>query len=297
MKILWRRGSSMAQYRIPMSRHRRTRGKVAPLPAPAIKAAPRSASKETPKEVMATTAVAAATSKARESIKASDTTTKPAADPASAPPSRRSSAGKAVPPKREKSDIFKSFAKGKAKPKRQDTESSVETSSAPEPVHTAPPEDEPMKGLSDDEGEDFVMVDSEENKAPTGKTKKQREEELRKMMEEEDEQTQDAESNPIDAPAKSDPDQSTPTQPNDEAAETVAVVNGRRRGRRRVMKKKTMRDDEGYLVTKGEPAWESFSEDEPAPKKVKTVTAPTTAKGKKGGKAGRGDIMSFFSKK
>ena len=52
-------------------------------------------------------------------------------------------------------------------------------------------------------------------------------------------------------------------------------------------------------VTKEEAAWESFSEDEPAPKKARTMPAATANKpaAKKGGKAGQGNIMSFFSKK
>jgi DNA polymerase delta subunit 3 len=33
----------------------------------------------------------------------------------------------------------------------------------------------------------------------------------------------------------------------DEPEPTVTVQNGRRRGRRRVMKKKTVKDEEGYL--------------------------------------------------
>ena len=33
----------------------------------------------------------------------------------------------------------------------------------------------------------------------------------------------------------------------DEPEPTVTVENGRRRGRRRVMKKKTVKDEEGYL--------------------------------------------------
>jgi len=67
------------------------------------------------------------------------------------------------------------------------------------------------------------------------------------------------------------------------------------------MKKKTVRDADGYLVTKEEPAWESFSEDEPAPKKIKAPAAAGLMKpstGKKGGaKPGQGNIMSFFGKK
>ena len=53
-------------------------------------------------------------------------------------------------------------------------------------------------------------------------------------------------------------------------------------------------------VTKEEPAWESFSEDETPLQKAKTPisTAPPMAKGKKpGGKPGQGNIMSFFGKK
>jgi DNA polymerase delta subunit 3 len=52
-------------------------------------------------------------------------------------------------------------------------------------------------------------------------------------------------------------------------------------------------------VTQEEAAWESFSEDEPAPKKAKPTPAPA-AKGaaKKGAaKPGQGSIMSFFGKK
>lgn len=100
----------------------------------------------------------------------------------------------------------------------------------------------------------------------------------------------------------------------------VVVTGGRRRGRRRVMKKKMIKDDEGYLgsyltyagilyiiltrlpaVTKEEPAWESFSEDEPPPAKDRTPASTAsssmgTAK-KAGGKPGQGNIMSFFGKK
>ena len=84
------------------------------------------------------------------------------------------------------------------------------------------------------------------------------------------------------------------------------------------MRKKTIKDVEGYLgsysltiqakvnantvheVTKEEPAWESFSEDEPPLPEEKTPasTASSSAKSKKpGGKPGQGNIMSFFGKK
>jgi len=53
-------------------------------------------------------------------------------------------------------------------------------------------------------------------------------------------------------------------------------------------------------VTKEEPAWESFSEEEPAPKRIKVpqvASATKPAAVKKGGKPDQGNIMSFFSKK
>lgn len=50
------------------------------------------------------------------------------------------------------------------------------------------------------------------------------------------------------------------------------------------------------LVTKEEPVWESFSEDEPEPAPPKKKPAVNVAKGKPG-KAGQGNIMSFFGKK
>jgi DNA polymerase delta subunit 3 len=48
-----------------------------------------------------------------------------------------------------------------------------------------------------------------------------------------------------------------------------------------------------------EVVWESFSEDEPAPKaKPKVQASSTTSKAKKpAAKAGQGNIMSFFGKK
>lgn len=104
-------------------------------------------------------------------------------------------------------------------------------------------------------------------------------------------------------------------QPKEEPEETVTVTNGRRRGRRRIMKKKTVQDEEGYLgmflflyrgsaltltcltVTREEPGWESFSEEEPVAKKPKVTAAQSAPKPKKAAPKGQGNIMSFFSKK
>ena len=99
-----------------------------------------------------------------------------------------------------------------------------------------------------------------------------------------------------------------------EGEASVSAQDGRRRGRRRVMKKKKVQDEEGYLgmrldlgccpsltcaVTREEAVWESFSEAEPEPKKAKApAKAASTFKGKKGaaGKGGQGSIASFFKK-
>lgn len=106
-----------------------------------------------------------------------------------------------------------------------------------------------------------------------------------------------------------------------ELKEEVTVHGGRRRGKRQVMKKKTVKDDEGYLgknhvsipiaatppcrpelislviVTVEEPVWEEFSEDEPAQPPAKKKPAVTAPKAKPATKPGQGNIMAFFGKK
>jgi DNA polymerase delta subunit 3 len=101
-----------------------------------------------------------------------------------------------------------------------------------------------------------------------------------------------------DSPAEAAPTAAADTPEPTETEPTVTVSNGRRRGRRRVMKKKKVQDEDGYLVTKEEAVWESFSEDEPVPKKLKPAPAKpaNTAKGKNAVKKGQGSIASFFKK-
>lgn len=99
---------------------------------------------------------------------------------------------------------------------------------------------------------------------------------------------------------------------------TPALAAGprRRRGKRKVMKKRTMKDEDGFLVTKEEAVWESYSEDEPEPPPARAPVAKNEAPksslgsgktqtqsqrqkgatGKAGAKKG-GTIMSFFGKK
>ena len=139
--------------------------------------------------------------------------------------------------KKESSSLFKSFAKAKPKLQRNGTDSSAVASAA---------EDEPMKDVSDDEEETYVppvneIVDSDR------KSRKEREAALKKMMEDDEE---DAEAVPT---PEEEPDEEEDAEVLEEVIEkkepepVVEVKDGRRRGRRRVMKKKTVRDDEGYL--------------------------------------------------
>ncbi|EMD86266.1 hypothetical protein COCC4DRAFT_39394 [Bipolaris maydis ATCC 48331] len=206
---------------------------------------------------------------------------------ASASTLKRSDSKSGAKKDKASSDIFKSFAKAKPKAKE----------STPAPV-----EDEPMQGMSEDEGdpddEPEVKINEEKNEAAR-KAREERAERLRKMMEDDDEDMPDApaavESQTETTPtATATADAAEPAE--DEA--TFTVTNGRRRGRRRVMKKKKVKDEDGYLVTKEEAVWESFSEEEPAPKKAKPAPAKpaSSAKGKNAGKKGQGSIASFFKK-
>ncbi|KAF2658783.1 hypothetical protein K491DRAFT_766477 [Lophiostoma macrostomum CBS 122681] len=187
--------------------------------------------------------------------------------------------------KKDKSDIFKSFAK--AKPKQKEAAKSKDST-------PAPPEDETMQGMSEDEGDgdDTPEVKFDEEKAAEArKARTDREEKLRKMMEEDpDEEMADA------PPPDTESQEAAAKSPETDAP--VTSQGGRRRGRRKVTKKKTVKDEDGYLVTKQEAVWESFSEDEPEPKKLKPAPKPasSTVKGKKTGKHGQGSIANFFKK-
>jgi len=223
--------------------------------------------------------------------------------------------------KRDSSNIFKSFAKTKPPLKREGTDSSAGASG----VDSAPPsgpEDEAMKDTSDGEEEDdYIPPPQASSKRPSDadrKLRKEREAALKKMMEDDEDENDES-----DIILENQHLESSKDSPASQLAEeAVQVSDGRRRGRRRVMKKKTIKDEEGYLgalklfcipsvfhdviliycvaVTREEPAWESFSEDEPAKTKPKPPSSlpPSSDKSKKGSsKAGQGSIMSFFGKK
>lgn len=129
------------------------------------------------------------------------------------------------------------------------------------------------------------------------KAQAERESKLRQMMDVDDEDDEPM-ANTADSPVSEEDDSTALDIPlaQPEKVETSTVHNGRRRGRRRVMKKKTYTDEEGYLVTREEADWESFSEDEPEAKKptIAQISAPLK---KKTQTKGQGNIMSFFGKK
>ncbi|GIZ41522.1 hypothetical protein CKM354_000482500 [Cercospora kikuchii] len=265
-----------------VKRRERRNGPPPAAPAPAKKAEPVKA--------------AAPPTLTKQASTASNASAKAATEPA------KTTTSKTTVAKKDTSNIFKSFAKGAASANAKRSESQ-QSSKAATP---APAEDVDMTGFSDDDDDDggSGLAEEPDAKQPSGPTKKDRKADLEAMMDMDDEPMEDAAPTPeaekeeeeeahdegaIDKPAAKE-------EPN----EKVTVENGRRRGRRRVMKKKTVKDEEGYLVTREEAAWESFSEEEPAPKKPKTsAPAPSTNKpaAKKGGKPGQGNIMSFFAKK
>lgn len=195
--------------------------------------------------------------------------------------------------KRDSSDIFKSFAKAKAKPK--------EATPATDSAEQSAQEDEPMKDVSEDEYEEDYTPEveiSKEKSDAARKARAEREEKLRQMMEDDDVSMDDAPAETEEEPTSTPLDKQPQPQEISEPEAAVTVTGGRRRGRRRVTKKKTVKDEEGYLVTKEEQVWESFSEDEPEPKKLKAPSMTnTTSKRKKGAKPGQGNITSFFTKK
>jgi DNA polymerase delta subunit 3 len=118
--------------------------------------------------------------------------------------------------------------------------------------------------MSDDEGdvddEPEVFMDEEKNEAAR-KAREDRQVKLRKMMEDGELESRCArgiidvflDEDMPDAPAEA---ESQPTATSTDTVESedlaqaepsVTVENGRRRGRRRVMKKKKVKDEDGYL--------------------------------------------------
>ncbi|KAF1990843.1 hypothetical protein K402DRAFT_389742 [Aulographum hederae CBS 113979] len=268
---------------------RRTLGKSAPPPVPVPNKAAANQDPR-PSSIQNGTATKAAPTKGRKGSGSNETPKPtPQVDAAAIPAKAAESKGKKV--RVDKSDIFASFAK--AKPKKKVAE------------------DQPMEDMEEEEQEEDFVEAKEVEDGATKKARAERAAKLKNMFnEDEDEPMNDAPSptaeteqqeeaeaaSPIDKPAP------VPHPEEEQQQEFLTVSNGRRRGKRRVMTKRTHKDDEGFLVTKEVPIWEEFSEDEPAPKKAKIAVAPSGGKGKKAaggakGGAGQGNIMSFFGKK
>jgi len=115
---------------------------------------------------------------------------------------------------------------------------------------------EPMKDFSEDEYEEDYTPEveiSKEKSDAARKARAEREEKLRQMMEDDnsiaaddvsmDDAPVETEEEPTSAPLDKQPQ----SREMDEPEAAVTVTGGRRRGRRRVTKKKTVKDEEGYL--------------------------------------------------
>lgn len=198
------------------------------------------------------------------------------------------------------SGIGQMFAKAAANPKKPAAKPIVSKASS---AVTTPAEEVQEMVLSDDGEDDTDPIPEPKNEesGSTRQSRKDRQAELRRMMEESDEEEPGKPDSPVEEPIEEEESQPEPESKAEEPAEIVSsAANGRRRGRRRVTRKKQVMDDKGYLVTIQEQAWESFSEEEaPPPSKPKPVMAkvePAT-KPKKGAAKGQGNIMSFFGKK
>lgn len=211
---------------------------------PAIKSETSSTKPEPPKKT--NPFAAAAANKAKQEAGATDSA-KSSKESTPAP-----SASKPAPaPASKKGGIMQSFAKAASKPPKPKAEVKKEEDTA-----MALSDD----GEADDDDQDIISskkkaADSEND---TGrKSRKQREEELRRMMEEEDEEENDEEEKEEVDPAdqemaeapepEPEPEPETKEKQAEEPQEVSKTENGRRRGKRRVMKKKRTIDEKGYM--------------------------------------------------
>ena len=138
------------------------------------------------------------------------------------------------------SGIMQAFSKAATKPTKVKKEAEATTPSS---------EDSSMQPLSDD-GEDDEDLPQPKPRAGSGfKTKRQREEDLRRMMEEDDEEeeVQEKEETPEEEPMEEEEPPAPEPVKEEEAEVVTASADGRRRGKRRIMRKKQIMDDQGYL--------------------------------------------------
>ncbi|KAK5103169.1 CDC27 protein [Lithohypha guttulata] len=231
--------------------------------------------------------------------------------------------------RRDGSSLFKAFAKQSAKPKleRKDTSTSAGSDAKMGGM------DDNDEGVSEDEAVFLDTGTTNVKKRPTSEIRKEKDErqaKLRKMMEDDAEECEvprvadatDMQAEPPAAKSNEDPDApdgdsgqvdwpDSDTEGKHKQPEQDDHGPKRRRGKRKVMKKKTVKDEEGFLVTREEEAWESFSEDEPEPVPAKKSALPPSKvmaaknqpqksfapKTNAGAGGKKKDIMSFFGKK
>ncbi|KAF9128553.1 DNA polymerase delta subunit 3 [Mortierella sp. 14UC] len=171
-------------------------------------------------------------------------------------------------------------------------------------------------GDSNDEDEESVQVMSKEARAALNKEKEAQRLALENMMlmddtttaaalEDEDSAMIDVEALDPVAPVSDHAERTTVT----ETADASGTITRRRRGVRAVTKRKTSRNERGYMVTEDIVVMEPFSEDEiieaPAPAPVRVEkSASDSSKGNKsesGGSkkktGGNQSLLNFFSKK
>jgi DNA polymerase delta subunit 3 len=145
--------------------------------------------------------------------------------------------------KRDPPNIFKSFAKPSPKLKLESTHSPAVCSDMDSPTPSGQ-EDGPVKSVSEDE-DDYIAPSLPLSGLADANRKswKEREAALKKMMEDDD-----SEEEVEDILETAEQELSIPENALDRPTEEVVRVTGdRRRGKRKVMKKKTIKDEEGYL--------------------------------------------------
>lgn len=147
---------------------------------------------------------------------------------------------KAIPKRGASGGIMQSFAKAASKPRKT-------TATQPEMPKT---DDEvTMQALSDDGEDDSAPMPKAKGESDSvRKTRAERSEALRRMM---DESSEDEEPETEDTPMEEPEDEPSLPEAEKQEAEPAEIMSntadGRRRGKRRVMKKKTVMDEQGYL--------------------------------------------------
>lgn len=229
---------------------RRNRNERAKEPAPSAAAIPKPATPAIKTESIAKPTASQATSKIKQEPPAEDPSSTAAKPTASA--AKTGTAKPAPALKRGASGgIMQSFAKAASKPQKPKKEPEKEDSSM---------------AMSDDGEADDDDVIPAAKKRPVKdpetlrRIKQEREAELRRMMEEDDddeEEEEEAEEEKVksedeemeEAPEpEPEPEPEAKKEEEEGPSEVVsATENGRRRGKRRVMLKKRIKDDEGYM--------------------------------------------------